>query len=109
MVNTHGRQYPAAIGCFQDDLDAVLAIHRVPTRHGIRVRTSNLERSFVEERRRTKVIPRFTDDRAAMKLVFAAEAGHCRRPAPASVRSGRRTRRCCPSNCRLSGRMSHHR
>ena len=31
------------------------------------------------------------------------------RSAPASVRSGLRTRRCCASNCRLSGRMIHHR
>jgi putative transposase len=29
------------------------------------------ERSFVEERRRTKVIGRFGDERSAMKLVFA--------------------------------------
>lgn len=58
--------------CFQDDLDALLAIHRVPVRHRIRVRTTNLcERSFVEERRRTKVIPRFKDEKVAMKLVFA--------------------------------------
>jgi len=72
LVNTYGREYPAAITCFQDDLDALLAIHRVPARHRIRVRTTNLaERSFVEERRRTKVIPRFTDERSAMKLVFA--------------------------------------
>jgi transposase-like protein len=36
------------------------------------VRTTNLlERSFLEERRRTKVIPRFTDEKSAMKLVFA--------------------------------------
>ena len=67
-----GREYPAAIACFRDDLDALLAIHRVPARHRIRVRTTNLaERSFVEERRRTKVIGRFDDERAAMKLVFA--------------------------------------
>jgi putative transposase len=60
------------VACFSDDLDALLAIHRVPVRHRIRVRTTNLaERSFVEERRRTKVIPRFTDEKAAMKLVFA--------------------------------------
>jgi putative transposase len=60
------------VACFNDDLDALLAIHRVPVRHRIRVRTTNLaERSFVEERRRTKVIPRFTDEKAAMKLVFA--------------------------------------
>ena len=64
--------FPAAVACFADDLDALLAIHRVPVRHRIRVRTTNLaERSFVEERRRTKVIGRFGDERAAMKLVFA--------------------------------------
>jgi transposase-like protein len=58
FVNTNRRDYPAAVGCFTDDLDALLAIHRVPVRHRIRVRTTNLaERSFVEERRRTKVIP----------------------------------------------------
>lgn len=33
--------------------------------------TNLLERSFVEERRRTKVIPRLLDERSAMKLVFA--------------------------------------
>ena len=72
FINTFGRDYPAAIGCFTDDLDALLAIHRVPVRHRIRVQTTNLaERSFVEERRRTKVIPRLMDERAAMKLVFA--------------------------------------
>jgi putative transposase len=72
FINTYGREYPAAVTCFSDDLDALLAIHRVPVRHRIRVRTTNLaERSFVEERRRTKVIPRFPDEKAAMKLVFA--------------------------------------
>ena len=60
------------MACFADDLDALLAIHRVPVRHRIRVRTTNLaERSFVEERRRTKVIGRFNDERSAMKLIFA--------------------------------------
>jgi putative transposase len=44
----------------------------VPVRHRIRVRTTNLaERSFVEERRRTKVISRFPDEQAANKLIFA--------------------------------------
>jgi putative transposase len=72
LINTYRREYPAAVACFEDDLDALLAIHRVPVRHRIRVRTTNLaERSFVEERRRTKVIGRFGDEHAAMKLVFA--------------------------------------
>jgi putative transposase len=59
--------------CFTEDLDALLAHLRLPARHRIFCRTTNLiERSFEEERRRTKVIPRFTDERLAMKLVFAA-------------------------------------
>ena len=42
FINTYGREYPAAVACFTDDLDALLAIHRVPVRHRIRVRTTNL-------------------------------------------------------------------
>ncbi len=72
LANTFRGPFPAAVACFEDDLDALLAIHRVPVRHLIRVRTTNLaERSFVEERRRTKVVGRFGDERSAMKLVFA--------------------------------------
>src|SRR5215471_2655120 len=72
LINTFDRAFPAAVACFLDDLDALLAIHRVPVRHRIRVRTTNLaERSFVEERRRTKVIGRFSSERSAMKVVFA--------------------------------------
>jgi putative transposase len=72
FTGTFARDYPAAVACFADDLEAMLAIHRVPVRHRIRVRTTNLaERSFEEERRRTKVIPRLMDEKAALKLVFA--------------------------------------
>lgn len=72
FINGYQREYPAAVACFTDDLEALLAIHRVPVRHRIRVRTTNLaERSFEEERRRTKVIPRLVEEKAAMKLVFA--------------------------------------
>jgi transposase-like protein len=72
VINHYRREYPAAVACLEDDLDALLAVHRVPVRHRINVRTTNLaERSFVEERRRTKVIPRLLDEKSAMKLVFA--------------------------------------
>ena len=72
LSTTFRGPFPAAVACLRDDIDALLAIHRVPVRHRIRVRTTNLaERSFVEERRRTKVIGRFNDERSAMKLVFA--------------------------------------
>jgi transposase-like protein len=70
--NTYGRKFPSAVACFADDREALLAIHRVPVRHRIRVRTTNLaERSFEEERRRTKVIPRLMTEKATMKLAFA--------------------------------------
>jgi putative transposase len=70
--NTYGRAFPAAVACFREDREALLAIHRVPVRHRIRVRTTNLaERSFEEERRRTKVIPRLMSEKATMKLAFA--------------------------------------
>jgi transposase-like protein len=55
--NTYRRQFPAAVACFADDREALLAIHRVPVRHRIRVRTTNLaERSFEEERRQDHVV-----------------------------------------------------
>lgn len=67
------REYPAAMKSFADDLDASLAHLRVPPAHRRFVRTTNLiERGFEEERRRTKVIPRFFDERSCLKLAFAA-------------------------------------
>lgn len=72
FANAFTREYPAAVACFTDDLEVLLGIHRVPVRHRIRVRTTNLaERSFAEEHRRTKVIPRLMDEKAAMKLAYA--------------------------------------
>jgi transposase-like protein len=70
--NTYAKAFPAAVSCFADDREALLGIHRVPVRHRIRVRTTNLaERGFEEERRRTKVIPRLMSEQATMKLAFA--------------------------------------
>ena len=72
VINRFRAEFPAAVACFEDDLEALLAIHRIPVRHRINVRTTNLaERSFEEERRRTKVIPRLLSEKSAMKLVFA--------------------------------------
>jgi transposase-like protein len=55
--NTHRRQFPAAMVCFADDREALLAVHQVPVRHRSRVRTPP-EQSFEEKRRRTKITPR---------------------------------------------------
>jgi transposase-like protein len=71
VIERFADRFPAAMACHADDLEASLAHLRVPVRHRISVRTTNLiERSFEEERRRTKVIPRLLGERAAMKLVF---------------------------------------
>jgi transposase-like protein len=73
VIEQFSNTYPAAVRCLSEDLDASLNHLKLPVRHRINVRTTNLlERSFVEERRRSKVIPRFADEKSAMKLVFAA-------------------------------------
>ena len=64
--------YPSAMKSFQDDWEACVAYLHCPQVDHKRIRTSNLlERSFLEERRRTKVIPRFFSEKSCLKLVFA--------------------------------------
>ncbi len=73
MIARFEGQYPAAIKSFADDLEASRAHLRLPVAHRKYARTTNLiERSFVEERRRTKVIPHFFTERSCLKLAFAA-------------------------------------
>jgi len=51
---------------FADDLEASLAHLKLPVVHRKHIRTTNLvERSFEEERRRAKVIPRFRGEKAS--------------------------------------------
>jgi transposase-like protein len=72
FIQRYAQLYPSAVGCFQDDLDACLAFLKCPAIHHKRIRTTNLlERAFLEERRRTRTLPRFFDERSCLKLVFA--------------------------------------
>jgi putative transposase len=65
------RDYPAAMRAFADDFEASLAHLKLPAVHRRSIRTTNLiERSFLEERRRAKVLPRFRGERECLKLVF---------------------------------------
>ncbi len=65
--------YPSAMASFLDDFEACIAYLRCPPDHHKYIRTTNLaERSIEEERRRTKVIPRFWDEKSALKTCFAA-------------------------------------
>jgi transposase-like protein len=72
VVARFGDAYPSAMRSFQEDLEASLAHLEVPAVHRKHIRTTNLiERSFEEERRRAKVIPRFRTEKECLKLVFA--------------------------------------
>jgi transposase-like protein len=62
-----------AVACFRDDFEACIAHLRLPITHRRATRTTNLlERLFVEERRRLKIIPNAFGEKAVLKLMFGA-------------------------------------
>ena len=72
FIRTYQDRYPRAVASFKDDLEASLTHLRFPISHRRSIRTTNpIERLFGEQRRRTKVIPRFFDEKSCLKLVFA--------------------------------------
>lgn len=72
FLRQFGDALPSACACLSDDLHALLGHLHLPWRLRKFVRTTNLaERSFVEERRRTKTLPRFFTEKSCLKLVHA--------------------------------------
>jgi transposase-like protein len=72
FVERYKNEYPSLVKCLLDDWEASLNILKLPLRHRKSVRTTNLvERSFVEERRRSKVIGGFFTEKAGLKIVFS--------------------------------------
>ena len=64
--------YPSAAAVIERDLDALVCHLRFPSEHRKRIRSTNLlERTFVEVRRRTKVIGRFPGETSALCLIWA--------------------------------------
>jgi transposase-like protein len=71
IVERYQREFPELCCCLLDDAAASLNPLAVPQRHHQYVRTSNLvERAFVEERRRPKVIPHLWTEGSLVHLVF---------------------------------------
>jgi len=65
------REFPELCRCLLDDAEASLNHLAVPKRHQQYMRTSNLvEQAFVEEWRRTKVIPHLWTEGSLVHLVF---------------------------------------
>ena len=72
LIDKFSNKYPAAIKCFQHDFENCLSFMEFPAGHHRHIRTTNLlERCFLEQKRRTKVIPRFLDEKSCLKLVYA--------------------------------------
>ena len=72
FIEQYKGKLPSAVACFADDLEASLNHLKLPSLHHKSIRTTNLaERGFEEERRRSKVIPRFRTEKECLKLVFA--------------------------------------
>ncbi|HSM20505.1 MAG TPA: IS256 family transposase [Hyphomicrobiales bacterium] len=73
VVNDHEAELPSAVACFRDDFEACIAHLRLPITHRQATRTTNLlERLFVEERRRLKIIPNAFGEKPVLKLMFGA-------------------------------------
>jgi len=69
----YGATLPSAVSCFDDDFEACIAHLRLPVTHRRATRTTNLlERLFVEERRRLKIIPNGFGEKPVLKLMFGA-------------------------------------
>ena len=73
LAQDYEAKLPSAVVCFQDDFEACIAHLRLPVTHRRATRTTNvLERLFLEERRRLKIIPNAFGEKAVLKLMFAA-------------------------------------
>jgi putative transposase len=73
VVDDYEKEFPSAVACFQDDFEACIAHLRMPVTHRRAIRTTNLlERLFVEERRRLKIIPNAFGEKPVLKLMFGA-------------------------------------
>jgi transposase-like protein len=73
VVADYRGEHDRAVTCFMDDFEACIAHLRFPVSHRRAIRTTNLlERLFVEERRRLKIIPNAFGERAVLKLMFGA-------------------------------------
>ena len=72
IIADYRSAYPSAMAVIERDTAALVAHLRWPSEHRKRIRTTNLlERTFVEVRRRTKVIGRFPGETSALSLIWA--------------------------------------
>lgn len=72
LADEYRAAYPSAMKTIDEHQDQLAAHLRFPSEHRKRLRSTNLlERTFVEVRRRTKVIGRFPGETSALTLIWA--------------------------------------
>ncbi len=72
IVGDYRAAYPSAMAVIERDAAELVTHLRFPSEHRKRIRSTNLlERTFVEVRRRTKVIGRFPGETSALSLAWA--------------------------------------
>ena len=72
LAGDYRRAYPSAMKTIDEHVDQLVAHLRFPLEHRKRTRSTNLlERTFVEVRRRTKIIGRFPGETSALSLIWA--------------------------------------
>ncbi len=72
LAGDYRRDYPSAMRVIDEHVDQLVAHLRFPLEHRKRTRSTNLlERTFVEVRRRTKIIGRFPGETSALSLIWA--------------------------------------
>jgi transposase-like protein len=73
LTKDYEADFPSAVACFMNDFEACIAHLRLPIAHRRATRTTNLlERLFLEERRRLKIIPNAFGEKPVLKLMFGA-------------------------------------
>ncbi len=72
LAGEYRNAYPSAMRTIDEHIDQLVAHLRFPLEHRKRTRSTNLlERTFVEVRRRTKIIGRFPGETSALSLIWA--------------------------------------
>lgn len=73
FTKDYGNTYTNLVKTLNDDLEACVTHLRFPAQHHRFIRTTHqIERTFAEQKRRTKVIPTHQNERGCVQLVFAA-------------------------------------
>jgi putative transposase len=72
LAGDYRSAYPAAMKTIDEHVDQLVAHLRFSLEHRKRTRSTNLlQRTFVEVRRRTKIIGRFPGETSALSLIWA--------------------------------------